>query len=152
MWLAILSQEYLIYSRAKIVGNFPSSLQKYSSLALQVTERYCIATSGACLREEGNSSLIVKEKNPSFGNLKNSTWRFASCKQNYSLLPEMIGKFFLLFTKTGASASVELDVEEVSKTLNCLIKWYRINRQLLRVCFTSLCDWSRKENSNHTLN
>lgn len=62
MWLAILSQEYLIYSRAKIVGNFPSSLQKYSSLALQVTERYCIATSGACLREEGNSSLIVKEK------------------------------------------------------------------------------------------
>lgn len=62
MWLAILSQEYLIYSRAKIVGNFPSSLQKYSSLALQVTERYCIATSGACLREEGDSSLIVKEK------------------------------------------------------------------------------------------
>ena len=62
MWLAILSQEYLIYSRAKIVGNFPSSLQKYSSLALQVTERYCIATSGACLREEGNSSSIVKEK------------------------------------------------------------------------------------------
>lgn len=62
MWLAILSQEYLIYSRAKIVGNFPSSLQKYSSLALQITERYCIATSGACLREEGNSSLIVKEK------------------------------------------------------------------------------------------
>lgn len=99
MWLAILSQEYLIYSRAKIVGNFPSSLQKYSSLALQVTERYCIATSGACLREEGNSSLIVKEKNPSFGNLQNSTWRFASCKQNYSLLPEMIGKFFFIIYK-----------------------------------------------------